>query len=128
MSEINASGTFEVKLVPSEGVLPDTGRFDFTKTWTGDITGSSQGVMLSAGDPANGTAGYVALETFTGSISGLTGSVVLQQYGTMLDGTAQLQYEVAPGSGTAELSGLTGVVDLTMIDGVHHVALRLTKG
>jgi hypothetical protein len=55
--------------------------------------------MLSAGDPARGKAGYVALERFEGTIDGLHGIVALQQYGSMNDGLT-LYYEFVPGSGS----------------------------
>lgn len=85
--------------------------------------GSSRGVMLSGGDPASGNAGYVALEVFTGSLDGRAGGFTLQQFGTMAGGSAELRYEIAPGSGTGELVGITGVIELDEIDGVHQVVL-----
>ena len=56
-----ARGTFEVTLTPlaTEGGL---GRFRIEKSWHGDLEGSGQGLTLSAGDPAGGRAGYVAME------------------------------------------------------------------
>jgi hypothetical protein len=45
----------------------------------------------------------VALERFDGTIDGLRGTVVLQQYGSMND-SVTLYYEFVPGSGT---DGLT---------------------
>jgi len=56
------------------------------------MSGASSGLMLSAGDPARGKAGYVARERFEGTIDGLHGTVVLQQYGSMSDGLT-LYYE-----------------------------------
>ena len=46
----HAHGTFEVTLTPQpsdDGI----GRFELTKTWSGDLTGTGHGLMLSAGDP-----------------------------------------------------------------------------
>lgn len=125
MTEITAAGRFDIDLVPAEGVLPGTGRFDFTKTWSGDIAGASTGVMLSAGDPGAGAAGYVALEVFEGVVAGRSGSLALQQFGTMGGGIDDLRYEVVPGSGTDGLAGASGVVDLDASGGDHRVSLRL---
>jgi hypothetical protein len=79
--------------------------------------------MLSAGDPVRGKAGYVALERFDGTIDGLRGTVVLQQYGSMND-SVTLYYEFVPGSGTDGLSGITGRIDLTVTEGDHRVHIH----
>ena len=42
------------------------GRFELTKRFHGDFDGTGTGVMLSAGDPQAGTAGYVAIEAVKG--------------------------------------------------------------
>jgi hypothetical protein len=109
MPEIKAA--FTIDLRPAEPLLEATGRFDFSKQWTGDMVGTSTGLMLSAGDPAAGTAGYVALEMFRGTVDGLDGTVVLQQFGTMTD-ESTLYYEFAPGSGTGQLAGILGRLEL----------------
>ncbi|MCI2957836.1 DUF3224 domain-containing protein [Agromyces atrinae] len=125
MTELTVSGRFDIDIAPAGALLPNTGRFDFTKTWTGGIEGASAGVMLSAGDPASGTAGYVAIEAFEGSIDGRTGTITFQQLGSMVDGTEALRYEIVPGSGTGDLTTATGELVLDVADGDHSVVLRL---
>lgn len=121
-----AESVFEIEITPADGLLPGTGRFDFAKQWTGEAQGISKGVMLSGGNPAEGTAGYVALEIFDGSIAGRAGSVSFQQFGTMSGGASELRYEIVPGSGTGELADVTGVLHLDVDDdGVHHVTFEL---
>lgn len=115
------TGQFSIDLTPGDPLHAGTGRFDFTKTWTGGLDGTSSGTMLSAGDPSTGTAGYVAIEVFTGGVDGREGTFVLQQFGTMLDGEASMTYVVAPGSGSGALAGLTGTVHLEVVEGVHEV-------
>lgn len=73
--------------------------------------------MLAAGDPATGKAGYVAVETVDGELDGLRGGFAFQQFGTMTAPDQQLRYEIVPGSGTADLAGITGTLDLEIIDG-----------
>ncbi|MEV6416279.1 DUF3224 domain-containing protein [Kribbella sp. NPDC051718] len=114
------TAAFSIELQPGESLLEATGRFDFSKVWTGGMDGTSTGFMLSAGDPAAGKAGYVALESFQGSIDGRVGTVVLQQFGTM-DGEANLYYEFAPGSGTGELVGISGSLEIDTSGGGHDV-------
>lgn len=118
------TATFQITLTPAEPELEGTGRFDFTKTWSGDMAGTSAGVMLSAGDPASGDAGYVALERFEGTIDGAEGTLVFQQFG-MSGATDDFRYEIVPGSGTGALAGLGGRVVITIAeDGTHTVVLE----
>lgn len=120
-----ARGTFEVSLTPQE---PDggIGRFGIAKTWHGDLSGAGHGLMLSAGDPAQGSAGYVALEVVEGTLHGRSGSLALQQLGVMRDGGQELRYDVVPGSGTGDLAGLTGTLALTVDEAGHTYALTYT--
>jgi hypothetical protein len=100
-------------------------RFDLRKTFHGDLQGDGVGVMLSGGDPQSGAAGYVAIETVTGSLGDRHGSFALQQFATMTSGAQTLHYEVVPGSGTGELEGIAGTLDLTIEpDGTHRYELQ----
>ena len=117
MSEEVARGSFEITMTPGEGVLDGTGRFDFVKTWSGDLTAEGAGAMFSAGDPAAGAAGYVAIETVRGTLAGRQGGFALLQRGLMLADGISLEYVVAPGSGTGELVGITGTLDLDTSNG-----------
>src|SRR6266404_3014682 len=74
----HASGTFEVKMTPqstddkTEGAT--IGKFTIDKQFHGDLEGTSKGEMLSAGAPATGSAGYVAMEKVSGTLQGRTGT------------------------------------------------------
>lgn len=120
-----ARGTFDVELRPAGAELGGAaGRFDFDKTFHGDLVAAGTGMMLTAGDPALGSAGYVALETVTGRLHGRRGSLALQQLGHLADGAQTLIYRIVPGSGTDELAGVTGDLDLTIdADGTHRYVL-----
>jgi hypothetical protein len=118
MSEL-ARGTFEVTISPQPPDDSRIGRFDLAKTWSGDLAGSGHGVMLSAGDPTTGSAGYVALEVVDGSLGGRRGSFAFQQLGVMRDGDQELTYVVVPGSGTGDLAGITGTLALIIDDRGH---------
>lgn len=122
-----AHASFQVELIPVDSELIGTGKFSFTKQWSGDVIGSGVGSMLSAGDPGSGSAGYVVLETFTGSISGRAGTLALQQFGRMYQDGTDLRYEIVPGSGTDELSGIAGTLTLTVVDGQHTVELEYSQ-
>ena len=75
--------------------------------------------MLSAMTLVKGSAGYVAIEQVSGTLSGKKGSFVLQHFGTMRKGKDHLILEVVPDSGTDQLSGLAGRMLITIEDGQH---------
>ena len=85
----------------------------------GDLEATSKGQMLTAGTDVKGSAGYVAIERVTGALQGRTGSFVLQHTGTMTRGAFQLTITVVPDSGTGQLAGLTGTMNIIIADGKH---------
>ena len=120
-----ALGTFEVTITPQESD-DGIGHLTLDKTWSGDLAGTGHGLMLSAGDPASGRAGYVALEIVDGSLHGRTGTLAFQQLGVMRDGDQELRYDVVPGSGTGELAGVDGTLALTIDERGHTYELTYT--
>lgn len=124
-----ARGTFEVSLTPGSPELDGRiARFDLRKTFAGDIEGTAAGVMLSAGDPATGSAGYVAVEVVDARIGDRRGTFAMQQFGQLAGGAQVLHYEVVPGSGTGAFTGISGRLELTIDDGVHRYVLSYDLG
>ena len=123
---VTANGTFAIQLVAGPAELDGAvNRLHFTKTFTGDLEGTGEGVMLSVGDPQSGSAGYVAMEIVRGQLGDREGGFALQQFGMMRAGSQTLHYEVVPGSGDRGLDGITGRLLLTIDgDGTHHYALE----
>jgi len=69
-------------------------------------------------------AGYVAIEVVAGRLGERDGGFAPQQFGTVLAGAQVLHYEVVPGSGHGELTGISGAVQLNVdSDGTHHYVL-----
>jgi hypothetical protein len=120
---MHAEGTFEVKTSPLGGdqAVSGTaiGRFSLDKQFHGDLEGVGRGEMLGAGNPATGTAGYVAIEQVTGVLNGRNGSFALQHFGTMVENHFELLVKVVPGSGTEELLGISGTMSISPINGKH---------
>jgi hypothetical protein len=115
-----ARGTFEVKMTPQTSDAGATvGRFSLDKQFHGDLEGTSKGEMLAVGTAVNGSAGYVAMEQVTGTLSGRNGAFALQHTGTMSRGAPELSVTVVPDSGTGELSGLSGKMMINIVDGKH---------
>ena len=120
---MHAEGTFDVKNAPltEDNALAGTaiGRYGLDKQFQGNLEGASKGEMLGAGNPATGTAGYVAIEQFTGTLHGRTGSFALQHFGAMEDNKFELIVKVVPGSGTGDLLGISGTMTIKIVSGKH---------
>ena len=118
-----AQGTFDAKTAPlppdDATAATSIARYSLDKVYRGDLEGVSAGEMMGAGNYAAGSAGYVAIEQFTGSLHGRTGSFALQHSSTMHAGTFDLDVRVVPGSGTDALEGIAGTLTI-IIDGRNH--------
>ena len=126
-----ASGTFEVKLSPQvdgEAGGAGLGRMLIDKRFAGDLEATSKGQMLAARGGVEGSAGYVALEQVAGKLGGRAGSFVLQHTGTMRRGAQQLSVTVVPDSGTGELEGLAGRMEIVIAEGRHSYEFDYTLG
>ena len=95
------------------------GRMSIDKEFHGELDATSKGEMLSAMTSVEGSAGYVAIEQVIGSLSGKKGSFVLQHFGSMDKGKDSLILEVVPDSGSDELSGLVGKMEIKIEEGQH---------
>lgn len=119
-----ATGTFEVKLNPQK---PDNeqaegaklSRMSSDKWYHGDLDGKGQGEMLASPPDAKGSGAYVAIERVTGKLKGRSGSFLLQHSGVMTRGVGQLSITVVPDSGTGELTGLSGKMNIIIENGKH---------
>jgi len=122
----HATGTFEVKLTPQDDKSEDKllGRMSITKQWHGEIEGSSTGQMLTGGDVNTGSAGYVAMEKFTGTVKGRKGTFILQHSATMTKGKGDLMITVVPDSGTDDLKGIRGKLTIRIENGKHFYDLE----
>ncbi len=116
------SGTFEVKVspqAPDEGDTSGVGRLLLDKQFQGDLEATSKGQMLAISSAVKGSAGYVAMEQVTGTLLGKTGAFALQHFGKMTRGVPELNVTVVPDSGTGELEGLTGRMQIIIAEGKH---------
>ena len=114
-----ASGTFAVKMNQQETDM-SVGRMTIDKQFEGDLVGTSKGQMLMAsGGSVKDSAGYVAIEQVTGTLNGRSGSFYLQHNGVMTRGVGELTITVIPDSGTDELLGLRGTMNIIIAEGKH---------
>jgi hypothetical protein len=121
-SAMHAKGTFDVKVAPvaedkADGIA--LGRYSLDKQYHGDLEAASKGEMLSAGGEVKGSGAYVAVERVTGTLNGRKGSFALAHKGTMGQGKMELSVTVVPDSGTGQLVGLSGTLNIVIADGKH---------
>ncbi len=119
-----ATGTFEITMLPQDDGEADMGRFQFEKTFSGDMTGTSIGQMLSHRSGVEGSAGYVAMEKLSVTLDGKTGSFYLQHTGTMQAGDQSATILIVPDSGVDGLKGIAGNFIIDIVDGVHKYTLN----
>jgi hypothetical protein len=125
---MNANGTFEITMNAEppydvvEGV--SLGRVSIDKRFSGPLDATSKVDMIGARTPVDGSAGYVAIERVTGTLDGKQGTFVLQHSGVMTRGARSLSVTVVPDSGTGELKGLSGRMDIQIVEGKHHYAFE----
>lgn len=124
MTAHTATGPFDARLAPL-ALSPvaehsGLGRLSLDKRFHGALEATSTGEMLSAGDPASGSAGYVAMETVRGTLDGRAGSFVLQHSSTMNRGEPTQSITVVPDSGTDALAGLAGRMVVEIAPGGAH--------
>ncbi|WP_105531751.1 DUF3224 domain-containing protein [Solimicrobium silvestre] len=127
---MQATGTFEVKLMPESlsGIAEKTGlgRMLLDKKFQGDLEASSQGEMLAFRSSVPSSAGYVAMETVSGTLHGRSGSFVLQHSSTMTRGVSEQSITVVPDSGTEDLAGLVGRLVIIIVESQHRYQFDYT--
>lgn len=122
-----ARGTFEVVMEGEPPFLEEDGltlnRVVVRKEFSGGMVGASEAQMLAAFTATPGSAGYVAIERFTGSVDGKPGSLVLQHSGVMSNGGSQLVVTIVPDSGAGALAGIAGSMEIDVDEGRHSYVL-----
>lgn len=93
------------------------------KEFSGGMVGTSEAQMVAVYTGTPGSAGYVAIEHFSGSVEGRSGSLVLQHSGIMAKGEAELIVRIVPDSGIGGLTGISGTLEIDNSDGVHSYVL-----
>ena len=123
-----ARGTFDVTIEAEPPFLEQDGiklnRNVVRKEFSGDLVGKSEAQMVAAYTATPGSAGYVAIEHFTGSVGGKGGSFLLQHHGLMERGEAALTVTIVPDSGTGELAGISGTLEIDNAAGKHSCVLQ----
>ncbi len=131
---MQASGSFSVTGFQPSTVEPENiiatalplGVAVMEKRYTGDVSGRSNTVFVSAFDQEQGLGSYVALESFEGSLDGASGTFnYIHSATTRGSDRYQEFFTIVPGSGTDDLRGITGSGSMTVdSDGGHLVVFE----
>lgn len=122
-----AAGAFDVKMTPGpEDKESGVGRMTIDKQYHGDLEGTGKGEMLSFMTAVQGSGVYVAIERVSGTLRGRTGTFMLQHLGVMTRGAPSLSIAVVPDSGTGQLTGIAGKMQIDIADGKHSYGFEYT--
>ena len=125
---MKATGTFDVKVTPQPGesAFP---RLTLEKTFHGDLEVPSKGEMMSVESTVEGSGAYVAIERIRGTVHGRKGTFSVIHNGTMKrGGDFNLVIRIVPDSGTEELTGISGTMQIVIAEGEHSYALEYEIG
>jgi hypothetical protein len=117
------TGTFKVNFQPISDDTVDAGRMLIDKDYSGGLIGTGLGQMLSKRTSIENSAVYVALEEFTGTVDGRKGSFSLYHVGVMNRGDNSLSVNIVSDSGTEDLTGISGSLEITASEGNHSYVL-----
>ena len=123
MSDI-ATGVFELNWDQKPPYDTDPGatisRVTVTKEFRGDIVGTSVAELITAMTEIPESAGYVGIERVQAEINGKKGTFVLQHSAVSGARAGQsLFLEVVPDTGTGDLKGLRGAMEVEPSPGEH---------
>jgi hypothetical protein len=124
-----ATGPFDVKITHQDDNSDDPllNRMVLDKEYRGDLEAIGKGQMLTAGTAVKGSGAYVAIEKISGKLKGRRGTFTLQHMGTMNQNKPELTIIVVPDSGTDELAGIGGKMNINIApDGKHSYELEYT--
>jgi hypothetical protein len=90
-----------------------------TKTFDGDLQGTSTTDIITAMARVETSAAYCGFERFTGTVHGRKGTFVLHHTATAHAGESSLSWTILPDSGTGELLGIRGGGEIVNNEGAH---------
>jgi hypothetical protein len=101
-------------------------RTKVTKTFTGDLDGTSVAELLMAGAP-NDSAAYVGFERVEAILNGRAGAFILHHNAVSVHGSQSATWTILANSGTGELQGISGAAQIVIdAEGGHTLLLNYT--
>ncbi|MFQ3245758.1 MAG: hypothetical protein ACI9SP_002406 [Arenicella sp.] len=114
----SVNGSFDVIMEPQQDRDTPVGRMLIKKQYSGGLSGSGLGQMLSK-RTERGTALYLEIEEFEGSLDGRVGSSTLVHNGFMSAEAQRLEVKILQDSGSGELKNISGSMEINQADGGH---------
>lgn len=120
-----AEGPFDVQVTPQprDASQADVAvdRLLLEKRYHGGLAATGRGQMLGVHGAVETSGGYVAIERVDGTLDGRRGAFALQHSGTMTKETGySLDVKIVPDSGTGELAGIAGTLEIIIAPGGKH--------
>jgi hypothetical protein len=116
----HAKGSFDVTITPQDSAADAAvARMLLYKEFHGDLEAIAHGEMMAASEPLTGAGVYVALDRVTGTLHGRSGSFLIAHRGIRNADGQELSIVIVAGSGTGQLTGLTGTLDIEIVGKEH---------
>ena len=116
----HAKGSFDVTITPQETADDaPVARMLLYKEFHGDLEAIAHGEMMAAHEPLTGAGVYVAIDRVAGTLHGKGGSFLIAHHGIRNAEGQQLEIVIVPGSGTGQLTGITGTVGIEIVEKKH---------
>ena len=121
----HAKGSFDVKITPQESAPDATvAHMLLYKEFHGDLEAIAHGEMMAASEPLTGAGVYVALDRVTGTLHGRSGSFLMAHRGIRNADGQELSIVIVAGSGTGQLTGITGTVGIEIAGKEHFYSVE----
>ena len=118
---MNAKGSFDVTSTPQESAAnAPVARMLLYKEFHGDLEAIAHGEMMAAHEPLTGAGVYVAIDRVTGTLHGRSGSFLMAHRGIRNADGQELSIVIVAGSGTGQLTGITGSVGIEIVEKKHY--------
>ena len=122
-----SKGIFTVKSTSNPPLgEAQVGHMTFHKRFEGELDAAGVVEMLHVQGHEKGSAAYVAIEHITGKLQGRSGSFCTHHTGVMNRGVPSLSVLIVPDSGTDQLKGLAGSMQIDIVDGQHFYTIDFT--
>lgn len=102
------------------------GHMTFHKKFDGELDATSVVEMLHVQGGVKGSAVYVAIEHISGTLQGRSGTFCAYHSGVMNRGASSLAIFIVPDSGTDQLEGVAGSMQIDIVDSKHFYTLDFT--
>jgi len=121
----HARGPFDVTITPQESAADaPVARMLLYKEFHGDLEAIAHGEMIAASEPLTGAGVYVAIDRVTGTLHGRSGSFLMAHRGIRNADGQELSIVIVPGSGTGQLTGITGSVGIQIEEKKHFYTIE----